>query len=177
MRENGYEQPDWGDVLAALRAKRGRRRVRLTRRQLWREYRDEVEAQGGKAYGYSQFCARLKAHQGSRGGPAQMRFEYAPGLYGMADFSGKTLALRTGRGETDVEIFVAVLAHSNLIYAEAVPDQTVRHWTMAHRRALEHFGGTPQRWIIDNLKSGVDAPGGDDLRLNPSFREFQRHRT
>ena len=44
VRENGYEQPDWGDVLAALRAKRGRRRVRLTRRQLWREYRDEVEA-------------------------------------------------------------------------------------------------------------------------------------
>ena len=138
-RESGFEQPDWEDVLAALRAKRKRRRVRLTRRQLWREYRDEVEAQGGKAYSYSQFCARRKARQGSRGGPAQMRFEYEPGLYGMADFSGKTLALRTGRGETDVEIFVAVLAHSNLIYAEAVPDQAVRHWTMAHRRALEYF--------------------------------------
>ena len=174
-RESGYAQPDWEDVLASLQAKRGRRRVRLTRRQLWREYRDEVEAQGGKAYGYSQFCERLKARQGSRGGSAQMRFEYAPGLYGMADFSGKTLALRTGRGETDVEIFVAVLAHSNLIYAEAVPDQTVRHWTMTHRRALEYFGGTPQRWIIDNLKSGVDEPGSDNLRLNPSFREFALH--
>ena len=68
-----------------------------------------------------------------------MHFDYEPGLYGMADFSGKTLALRTGRGKTDVEIFVAVLAHSNLIYAEAIPDQTVRHWTMAHRRALEYF--------------------------------------
>ena len=78
------------------------------------------EAQGGKACSYSQFCARLKAHQGSCGGSAQMHFDYEPGLYGMADFSGKTLALRTGRGETDVEIFVAVLAHSNLIYAEAV---------------------------------------------------------
>ena len=104
-----------------------------------------------------------------------MHFDYEPGLYGMADFSGKTLALRSGRAETDVEIFVAVLAHSNLIYAEAVPDQTVRHWTMAHRRALEYFGGTPQRWIIDNLKSGVDDPDRDDIRLNPSFREFARH--
>ena len=104
-----------------------------------------------------------------------MHFDYEPGLYGMADFSGKTLALRTGRGETDVEIFVAVLAHSNLIYAEAVPDQTVRHWTMAHRRALEYFGGTPRRWIIDNLKSGVDDPERDDIRLNPSFREFALH--
>ena len=53
-----------------------------------------------------------------------MRFHYEPGLYGLSDFSGKTLALRTGRGERDVEIFVAVLAHSNLIYAEAVPDQS-----------------------------------------------------
>ena len=143
--------------------------------RFWREYRDEAQAQGGKAYSYSPFCAALKAHQGSCGGSAQMHFDYEPGLYGMADFSGKTLALRTGRGETDVEIFVAVLAHSNLIYAEAVPDQTVRHWTMAHRRALEYFGGTPRRWIIDNLKSGVDDPDRDDIRLNPSFREFALH--
>ena len=40
-----------------------------------------------------------------------MHFDYAPGLWGLSDFSGKTLALRTGRGEKDVEIFVAVLAH------------------------------------------------------------------
>ena len=174
-RESGYAQPDWDDVLRELRAKRKRRRVRATRRTLWEEYRDETRAQGGKAYSYSQFCARLKAHQGNCGGSAQMHFDYEPGLYGMADFSGKTLALRTGRGETDVEIFVAVLAHSILIYAEAVPDQTVRHWTMAHRRALEYFGGTPRRWIIDNLKSGVDDPDRDDIRLNPSYRELARH--
>ena len=174
-QDSDWVQPDWDAVIEALNAPRKRRRVRLTRRKLWEEYRDEVEAQGGRAYGYSQFCARLKAHRGSCGGSAQMHFDYEPGLYGMADFSGKTLALRTGRGETDVEIFVAVLAHSNLIYAEAVPDQTVRHWTMAHRRALEYFGGTPQRWIIDNLKSGVDDPDRDDIRLNPSYREFALH--
>ncbi len=46
---------------------------------------------------------------------------------------------------------------------------------MAHRRALEYFGGTPRRWIIDNLKSGVDDPDRDDIRLNPSFREFALH--
>ena len=59
-----------------------------------------------------------------------------PRGYGMADLSGKTLALRLGRGEHDVEIFVAVLPHSSLIYAEAVPNQTLRNWTMANRRAL-----------------------------------------
>ena len=87
----------------------------------------------------------------------------------------RTLPLRTGRGERDVEIFVAVLAHSSLTYAEAVPDQSVRHWTMVHRRAFEYFGGVPGRLIIDNLKSGVVKPDREQPQLNPSFREFAQH--
>ncbi len=88
---------------------------------------------------------------------------HAPGLGGLSGFSGKTLGLRTGCGEKDVELFVAVLAHSCMTHAEAVPDQRVRHWAMAHRRALERFGGVPERWIIDNLKAGVDRqPGSID---------------
>ena len=79
LRESGYAQPDWDGVLRELQAKRQRRRVRVTRRKLSEEYRDEAEAQGGRAYSYSQFCARLKAHQGSCGGSAQMHFDYEPG--------------------------------------------------------------------------------------------------
>ena len=168
-------QPDWDAVIEELEAPRKRRRTRLTRRQLWVEYRNEALAQGGKPYTYSRFCALLKERLHGRPKPAQMRFHYEPGLYGLSDFSGKTLALRTGRGEKDIEIFVAVLAHSNLTYAEAVPDQSVRHWTMAHRRAFEYFGGLPSRWIIDNLKAGVDKPDREEPRLNPSFREFANH--
>ena len=174
-RDGEHVQPDWDAVIEELKAPRKRRRARLTRRQLWVEYRDEALARGGSAYSYSRFCARLKQRLGNRGREAQMRFDYAPGLYGLSDFSGKTLALRRGRGEKDVEIFVAVLAHSCLIYAEAVPNQSVRHWTMAHRRALEYFGGVPGRWIIDNLKSGVDKPDREQPQLNPSFREFAQH--
>ena len=168
-------QPDWAAILEDLEAPRKRRRTRLTRRQLWSEYRDEALAQGGKAYTYSRFCALLKERRQGRPGQAQARFHYEPGLYGMADFSGKTLSVRSGRGEKDVEIFVAVLPHSNTIYTEAVPDQSVRHWTMAHRRALEAFGGVPERWIIDNLKAGVTRADREEPQLNPSFREFARH--
>ena len=64
-----------------------------------------------------------------------MRFDYEPGLWGLSDFSDETLALRNAHGETDVEDFVAVLAHSQMIHAEAVPEQSVRHWTIVHRRA------------------------------------------
>jgi len=148
-------QPDWEAILEDLEAPRQRRRTRLTRHRLWSEYRDEALAQGGKAYTYSRFCALLKEHRQGRPGQAQMRFHYAPGLYGLSDFSGKTLSLRSGRGEKDVEIFVAMLPHSNMIYAEAVPDQSVRHWTMAHRRALEAFGGVPERWIIDDVPGNI----------------------
>ena len=174
-RDSRHAQPDWDAVIEELNALRKRRRARLTRRQLWKEYRDEARARGEAAYSYSQFCARLKARLKGGGGKTRMHFEYAPGLWGLSDFSGKTLGLRTGRGEKDVEIFVAVLAHSDMTYAEAVPDQSVRHWTMAHRRALEYFGGVPERWIIDNLKAGVDKPHREEPRLNPSFREFAQH--
>ena len=121
-QDSDRTQPDWDVIVEALTAPRKRRRARLTRRQLWVEYRDEALAQGGKAYTYSRFCGLLKERLHSRPRPAQMCFHYEPGLWGLSDFSGKTLALRTGRGEKDVEIFVAVLAHSNLTYVEAVPD-------------------------------------------------------
>ena len=174
-RSGSQAQPDWDAIVAAYRAPRGRRRVGMTRRQLWRTYRDEVRLQGGEAYGYSRFCTLLNRRLGGPNARTEMRFDYEPGLYGMADFSGKTLALQTSTGPVDVEIFVAVLAHSSLIYAEAVPNQKVRHWTQAHRRALEYFGGAPERWVIDNLKSGVTKADREHPKLNPTFRDFAGH--
>ena len=105
-----------------------------------------------------------------------MRFEYASGQYAMSEFSGKTLSLQGKGGDmVDVEIFVVVLPYSNLIYAEAVPDQKISHWAMAHRRALEYFGGVPSCLIIDNLKSGVIKLDREEPHLNATFREFTLH--
>ena len=174
-RQSEHVQPDWDDIIAEYRAPRRRRRARLTQHQLWSEYSEEAVMQGGTPYSRSQFCALLKEQLQGKHADTQMRFDYAPGHCGMSDFSGKTLPLRTATGETDVEIFVAVLPHSNLVYAEAVPSQKICHWAMAHRRAMEYFGGTPTIWIIDNLKSGVVKADREDPLLNPTFREFARH--
>ena len=168
-RNDACVQPDWDAVIEDLKAPRKRRRAKLTRRQIWVEYRDEALAQGGTAYSYSRFCGLLKERLGSRGREAQMRFDYAPGLWGLSDFSGKTLPLRTGRGERDVEIFVAVLAHSSLTYAEAVPDQSVRHWTMVHRRAFEYFGGVPR--AVDHRQPQVGG-GQAGPRAAPAQSEL-----
>ena len=47
------QRPDWDEVIKGLKEPRGRRRAKMTQRQLWVEYRDEIEAQGGVAYSYS----------------------------------------------------------------------------------------------------------------------------
>ena len=148
-RESAHVQPDWDAIVSEYRVPPGRRRPKLTQRQLWVEYSEEAMAQGGTAYSCSQFCALLKERLAGPNARTDMRFDYAPGLYGMSDFSGKTLALRTATGLVDVEFFVAVLPHSGLTYVEAVPDQKVRHWTMAHRRALEYFGGSTERLHVN----------------------------
>ena len=76
-RDAGCVQPDWEAVLAELGRKRKRRRTRVTRRQLWVEYRDEARAQGATAYSYSRFCALLNERLDRQGREAQMRFDYA----------------------------------------------------------------------------------------------------
>ena len=71
--------PDWDGIIKGLKEPRGRRRAKMIQRQLWVEYCDEVEAQGGTAYSYSRFCAKLKDQLSAGPDTAVMRFEYAPG--------------------------------------------------------------------------------------------------
>ena len=47
-RNDACVQPDWDAVIEDLKAPRKRRRAKLTRRQIWVEYRDEALAQGGR---------------------------------------------------------------------------------------------------------------------------------
>ena len=173
---DGRLEPDWDQFDRELSRKRKRREVKMTRRQLWLEYCQDAVAQGMDAYGYSQFCHLLSQGSAGQVPKVAMRFEYEPGVWGMADFSGKVLRLRLpDGGEKEVEIFVACLCYSRLIYAEALPDQSARSWCMAHRRAFEYFGGTPQRHRVDNLKSGVNRPGREDFVLNVNFRDCTCH--
>ena len=46
---------------------------------------------------------------------------------------------------------------------------------MAHRRALEYLGGVPDRWIIDNLKAGVDKPDRPSLLSRSAQRATSRN--
>ena len=172
----GRLMPDWDSIEKELTRERKPREVKVTRRHLWKEYRTAAKEAGLEACSYSQFCSLLA--EGSDGPLAKvaMRFAYGPGVWGMADFSGKTLRLRLpDGGEKPVEIFVACPCFSLLIYMDAVADQSARSWCVAHRRAFEYFGGVPQRHRIDGLKAGVIRVGWEDFVLNEKFRDLARH--
>ena len=146
-RDSGHAEPDWDAVIEDLKAPRKRRRARLSRRQLWVEYRDEALARGGTAYSYSRFCARLKARLKDSTGQAQMRFDYAPGLYGLSDFPGKTLALRTGRGEKDVENAAIRRELDRLNHAPMACGESRRAVFEANERAsLQPLPANPWEW-------------------------------
>lgn len=171
-------EPDWDSIIETLKAqktKRRRREPRVTRVLLWREYCEEAEAQHRTAYSRSQFYSRLKALARGPAGEAEMHFDYEPGEILYSDFSGKTMAIKTRGGERLVEILVALLPCSNLIFAIAVPDQTLKSWCEAHRLLLDYLKGTPQRLICDNLKAAVATWIDGDPRLNETFRAFARH--
>ena len=172
----GHLVPDWEQLEAELQKKRGRREVRTTRRYLWDIYCEEAAEAGLEAYGYSQFCYRLSQARSAPAARLTMRFDYEPGEWGMADFSGKTLRLRQRDGsEKDVEILVVSLCYSRMLYVEATPDQTSRSFCMGHRNAFAYFGGVPRQHVIDNLKAGVTRPGRENFILNESYRQLTVH--
>ena len=161
-------------AVSALSPVEGRRSPRVTRWLVWERYCAEAAEAGLAAYSYGHFCKVLaKATEGT--GRLEMRFPYAPGDWMFSDFSGKSVPVLGPGGAWYPEIIVVVLAYSNLLYVEALEAQSGKHWTMAQRRALEYFGGCSRCLGIDNLKAGVTRNQGEDILLNPSFREFSLH--
>jgi len=42
-----------------------------------------------------------------------------------------------------------------MMYVEFTVSQTMEHFLGCHQRALEFFGGVPEKVMVDNLKSAV----------------------
>lgn len=147
------------------------RRPGVTLQLLWLEYL-KGHAEG---YRYSQFCDLYRRY--ARRLWPTMRQVHRAGEKVFIDFSGKRPHLvdrRTGEA-TDVELFVAVLGASSYTYAEATPSQELPHWVGAHVRMLEFYGGCPQVFVPDNLKSGVTTPCRYEPVPNRTYEELAAH--
>src|SRR5437763_1939830 len=64
-------------------------------------------------------------------------------------------------------VFRIVLSHSRKGYSEAVYRQTTDNFLRCLEGAFWHFGGVPQRLVLDNLRAAVRRADWFDPELNP----------
>jgi len=77
----------------------------------------------------------------------------------------------TGRRVT-VWAFAIILAYSRWLFVQPVVKMDQTSWCASHVAAFEFFGGTPQRIVCDNLKTGVSKPDVYDPQINRAYAEL-----
>jgi transposase len=157
--------PDWTPLHRELK-KKG-----VTLYLLWREY---LEREPG-GYQYSQFAVHYRRWL-ERVEPV-MRQVYTAGEKAFVDYAGLTMdVVDTSTGEIRAaQIFVATLGASNYTYAEATWTQQLHDWIGSHVRAVEYFGGAPELWVPDHLRSAVTKACNYEPLLNQSYADFAAH--
>jgi transposase len=147
------------------------KRVGVTRRLLWEEYRGEHT----DGYGYSQFCNHFQVW--ADGQELSMHIEHKAGDKMFVDFTGKKFSItdRLTGERTLVETFVAILGASQLTYVEAVMSQKKHDFIRASDNAIQYMGGAPAALVTDNLKSAVTKAHRYEPDINPEYIDFARH--
>jgi transposase len=143
----------------------------VTRRLLWEEYKNKYPA----GYSLSQFCYHFQVLSSYKN--VYMHMDYKAGDKMFVDFTGKKLKLYNYKLKSfkDVEVFVAILASSQLTYVEAIESQKKKDFIKATENALLYFGGVPRAIVPDNLKSGVTRVSFYDPEINPEYNDFAEH--
>ncbi len=105
-----------------------------------------------------------------------LRDEVEPGSEAQIDygFLGQWINPRSGKRHR-IWAFVMILAASRHMFVRPVIHLDQHAWTEAHVEAFRFFGGTPERLVPDNLKTGVDKPDLYDPEINKSYAELAAH--
>jgi transposase len=158
-------EPDWAWVHQELKKKH------VTKQLVWLEYR-EAHSDG---YQYSRFCERYA--EWSKHLAVTMRQTHRAGEKMFVDFSGDGIEIidPATSVRTVAKLFVAVLGASNLTYVEPALSEDLPSWIGGHVRALGYFGGSPEIYVPDNLKSGVKRADNYDPEINPTYAELACH--
>jgi hypothetical protein len=80
-------------------------------------------------------------------------------------------------GRRRLSFFTMVLCHSRMLHAEFFIGEGLEYWLAGHRHAFEHFGGVPEKVMVDNCKTAVLRPRAADAaaELNPAYADFAGH--
>lgn len=143
----------------------------MTKEKQWQKYL-KTNPDG---YRRSQFNWHYQNWHRSRYPVAIIEHKAGDKMY--VDYAGKKLQiLDPDSGATiDLEVFVAILGASQLIYAEASMSQNTRDFIASNVNALEYYGGSPKAVVTDNLKAAVIKSSKYEPKLNEAFKDFASH--
>jgi|SRR5271166_41335 transposase len=125
----------------------------------------------GSYYSVRRFIRKLEA----RTELPFRRLECGPGEEVQVDFGTGAPLLGADGKRRRTHVFRMVLSHSRKAYSEAVLRQTTENFLRCLENAFWHFGGVPQRVVLDNLKAAVHQADWFDPELNPKIEAFARH--
>ena len=164
-----YKMPDYASVHKELQ------RSGVTLNLLWLEYCDQCRAAGEIPYQSTQFNKYYADYLAKVN--ATMHLNHKPGEVMQVDWAGDTAAvIDTDTGEIiPAYVFVATLPYSGYSYVEAFFSMNQDSWTTAHVNAYKYFGGVTRIIQCDNLKTGVQKHGKDEVVLNKSYQELAEH--
>jgi transposase len=100
------------------------------------------------------------------------RFETKPGFQMQADFTNVKFK------DASFYAFVAELAFSRYSFVKFTADMRLDSFIVAHKEALEYFGGVPSTCLYDNMKTVIlsrNYYGNNIHKYNPAFIDFCRH--
>jgi transposase len=147
----------------------------VTRKLLWYEYCTDLSGGNLVPYQYSQFCRLFDEHLMAT--KATYRIKHEPGKRMFVDWAGSLGHITDAiTGEIlDVNIFVACLPYSAMVYAEGFMDMKQPSWTSAHIHAFEAFGGVPAIIVPDNTKTATVRSPIYTTLINPRYDELAAH--
>ncbi len=165
-----YKDPDYDYVHTELK------KVGVTLKLLWQEYRDKCIAQNEISMGYTKFCEGYGNY--TLANKLTNHLNHKPSIVTEVDWSGSTMEiidLSTGEIIT-VYLFVSTLPYSQYSYVEPCLDMKQDTWLRCHINMFEYFGGVTIRTVCDNLKTGViKHPKEGDIILNENYEALGSH--
>jgi transposase len=156
-------------------AHREMQRSGVTLTLLWMEYCDQCKAEGAIPYQSTQFNKYYNDYLNRIN--ATMHLNHKPGEIMQVDWAGDTASVvDTDTGEIiPAYVFVATLPYSLYSYVEAFFSMNQEAWITAHVNAYRYFGGVTRMIQCDNLKTGVEKHGRDEIILNKTYQELAEH--
>lgn len=168
--EDLYADPVYSMVHEELK------KVGVTLKLLWEEYKEQCSTDGTVPMGYTKYCEGYQKYTAYNNLTSHL--EHRPGERCEVDWSGPKMSyVDTATGEEiSVYLFVAALPYSQYSYVEPCLDMKMDTFIRCHVHMYDYFGGVPTRTICDNLKTGVVShPREGDILLTADYEALGLH--